>query len=328
MITTQDAELHAPESDDPTWAETNYFGFYVPELHLNGGVYALFRTNLGVVNTTVSLNSRKVEAPWQAEHWESQVHVPIPDNRSLLDYQLANGLSVRCREPNKLWDVDYDDGDGTEIHFRYTALMEPFDIHDPEQDPMVAAEREGSDFAWGTAYNGHFDQTGHIEGEIVLNGARHALDCVSTMDHSWGPRPERAHTPMSWLHAHFSRDLAIHAIFTYDPDVAPDGTSALQLTHGYVLEDGEVHGLKAGEGESTRSGMFPMTTRLRVVDRRDREWVLDGSAKTTFPWQAWPGVVAFNVLHEWRCEDRTGFGEVMDFLGLGQITAIYNGRAA
>ena len=158
-------------------------------------------------------------------------------------------------------------------------ITAPFDIHDPEQDPMVAGKREGSDFAWGTAYNGHFDQTGHFEGEIALNGRRHAFDCVSTMDHSWGPRPERSKTPMSWLHAHFSHDLAIHAIFDFDPKVAPDGASALRLTHGYVLEHGAVVGLKA---------------------RLDREWHLEGAAQTTFPWQAWPDVVGFNVLHEWR----------------------------
>jgi hypothetical protein len=166
MIPAEDAQFHTPDADDPTWAETNYFGFYVPELRLNGGVYALFRPSLGVVNTTVSLNSRKVRAPWEAEYWESQVHVPIPENRSLLDYRLANGLWVRCLESNRVWDVDFNDGGGTEIHFRYTALMAPFDIHDPEQDPMVAAKREGSDFAWGTAYNGHFDQTGQFEGEV------------------------------------------------------------------------------------------------------------------------------------------------------------------
>jgi len=327
MITAQDAEFHPPDEAEPSWAETNYFGFYVPDVPLNGGIYALFRPNLGVVNTTVSLNSRKIEAPWQANYWDMQVHVPIPDNRSLLEYDLATGLSVRCREPNKVWDVDYDDGEGTEIHFRYTALMEAFDIHDPDQDPMVEAQSSGSDFAWGTAYNGHFDQTGHFEGEIVLHGKRHTLDCVSTMDHSWGPREERTRTPMSWLHAHFSKDLAMHGIFSFDPEVAPDGTSALQLTHGYLLHDGEMVGLKEGDGTTERDGLYATTTHLRVVDRHDREWIMDGTQQTTFPWQAWPGVVGFNVLHEWRCGEETGHGEVMDFLGLGHLTAIYEGHA-
>jgi hypothetical protein len=67
------------------------------------------------------------------------------------------------------------------------------------------------------------------------------------------------------------------------------------------------------------------STRLRLVDRLDREWHLEGTAQTTFPWQAWPDVVGFNVLHEWRCDGRTGLGEAMDFLGMSQITALYNG---
>jgi hypothetical protein len=141
MITAEDAEFHTPIADDPTWAETNYFGFYVPELRLNGGVYALFRPSLGVVNTTVSLNSRKGRA----------------------------------------------------------------------------------------------------------------------------------------------------------------------------------------DGESVRDCLYPVSTRLRLVDRLDREWNLEGAAQTTLPWQAWPDVVAFNVLHEWRCDGRTGLGEAMDFLGMSQVKALYNG---
>jgi len=75
---------------------------------------------------------------------------------------------VVCSEPNKVWDVHYDDGGTLRLDFRYTALMDPFDIHDPDQDPMVAAKAAGSDFSWGHAYSGHFDQTGHYEGELSL----------------------------------------------------------------------------------------------------------------------------------------------------------------
>jgi hypothetical protein len=132
---------------------------------------------------------------------------------------------------------------------------------------------------------------------------------------------------MSWLHAHFSRDLAIHAILGFDPPAGPDAASALRLAHGYVLDRGEVLGLKAGEGESVREDLYPASTRLHLVDCLDREWHLEGAAQTTFPWQAWPGVVGFNVLHEWRCDGRTGLGEAMDFLGMSQITALYNSEA-
>ncbi len=80
--------------------------------------------------------------------------------------------------------------------------MLPFDIHDPALDPMCASGTAAGKFAWGTAYNGHFDQSGHVTGEVRVRGKRYAIDCVSTMDHSWGPRPERGKPNMSWLHAH------------------------------------------------------------------------------------------------------------------------------
>src|SRR5690606_20042912 len=46
VIQDVDAEFHFDDSD-PTWSETNYFGFYNAEHRLNVGVYALFRTTVG-----------------------------------------------------------------------------------------------------------------------------------------------------------------------------------------------------------------------------------------------------------------------------------------
>jgi hypothetical protein len=184
MIHPEDAQLHEPTSTDPLWGETNYFGLYVAGVPMNIGVYALFRTNVGVVTTNVSVNTRKVLMPWAADYWDAWAQTPIPESRSLLDYKLASGLHVTCLEPNKVWDVRYDDGGTLSLDFRYTALMDGFDIHDPAQDPMVAAQATGSDFSWGHAYSGHFDQTGYFEGDLVLRGQRYEIDCVSTMDHS------------------------------------------------------------------------------------------------------------------------------------------------
>ena len=35
----------------------------------------------------------------------------------------------------------------------------------------------------------HFDQAGHVTGEVVLRGERIPIDCYSVRDRSWGPRP-------------------------------------------------------------------------------------------------------------------------------------------
>src|SRR5258705_202694 len=84
-----------------------------------------------------------------------------------------------------------------------------FRIHGPDMDPLAGE-------AWGDAYNGHFDQTGVFTGVVTLRGQRMPFECVSTWDHSWGIRPERHRSSLSWLHAHFSENYAIHAMLAYD----------------------------------------------------------------------------------------------------------------
>ena len=324
MIEAGDADFHTPTSDDPTWAETNFFGFYVPEATLNVGVYALFRPNVGVVISTIAMNSHFIDAPWQADYWDAQHHLRIPEPRNLRDYRLANGLHVVSPEPNRVWDVEFDNGDGVALAFRYTALGDAFDIHDPNQDPIVAAQAEEGNFAWGEAYAGHFDQTGHFEGEIELRGKTYAVDCVSTMDHSWGLRPEHQGHTMSWLHAHFSKDFAVHGIFDFDPDGGPDAPTALTLTHGYVLDHGQLYGLASGRGRTVRERFYAKSVELQLVDSRGREFELLGTGRTSFPWQAGPGTVGYNVLAEWRCGDERGWGEIQDFVGPQHLCKIYS----
>ncbi len=188
----------------------NHWGFHIPGTDILVNMYALFRTNLGVVQTMIAINSRRAQAVWEGDYWDFQAHVPMGPNFDLCDYSLESGLSVRATEPNRVYDVRFDDGEGTSIEFTFRALMDPFDIHDPAMDPLAGE-------AWGDAYNGHFDQTGVFTGELVLRGQRMPFECVSTWDHSWGIRPERHRSSLSWLHAHFSKTSAIHAMLSYDP---------------------------------------------------------------------------------------------------------------
>ena len=318
MITDADAEFHAPDKDEPTWGETNFFGFYSADVPINIGVYTLFRPNLGVVGSTICMNSGDSPQPWRADFCDMQSHLPIPEPRSLASYSLANGLKVTTLAPNSRWHIQYDDGDGTSIDVTYQALMPAFDIHDPQMDPITAAQNEHG-FAWGTAYNGHFDQTGHYRGEVGVRGRRIPIDCTSTMDHSWGPRAERGGPNMSWLHAHFSDDYAVHAILSFDET---RGGRDLTLAHGYVLRDGTVQGLSGGAGTATRDADFyARTVELDVTDATGGTHHLTGRGMTRFPWQAWPNMVGFNVLAEWQSGVHTGYGEVQDFVDLTRLTS-------
>jgi hypothetical protein len=324
VIKDDDVHFHPADADEPSWAETNYFGFYNAEARLNIGVYALFRTNLGIVSSTICMNSGMSNTPWEADFCDLRASMPIPEPRDLSDFTLENALSITCRKPNMDWHIGYDDGAGTMIDVEYRSIMPPFDIHDPDMDPMKAKAlqeaEQGGKFAWGTAYNGHFDQSGHFEGQVAVRGKVYPIDCVSTMDHSWGPRPERGAPNMSWLHAHFSKDLAFHVIFSFDP--ATNGRE-LSLAHGYVVEKGKIYGLKAGRGITQRTReRYADTISLDLVDSAERKWTLSAEGLTSFPWQCWPNMVAFNVLGRWRCGDLVGYGEIMDFFEMPQLTQL------
>jgi hypothetical protein len=329
VIDDVDADFHETDPAEPTWAETNFFGFYQAEKCLNVGVYALFRPNLGIVGSTICMNSRRSATPWDADFCDMRASLPIPAPYDLRDYRLMNSLHVICQKPNAKWHIAYDDGEGTTIDVDYDAIMPAFDIHDPAMDPMTAAAQAAAaseNFAWGTAYNGHFDQSGRFRGHVAIRGESYPIDCLSTMDHSWGPRAERGSPNMSWLHAHFAGDLAIHAIFRFDPAA---GATDLELAHGYVADGQHVFGLKAGRGTTQRGpDRYADRVTLQLVDAADRAWNLSGRGLTTFPWFPWPNMVGFNVLAEWTCGTRTGFGEIQDFFELPQLNALNAHRAA
>ncbi len=326
MLDDQDAEFHAGDPVHTNWAETNFFGFYNAEHCLNVGVYALFRPHLGIVSSSICINSRRALTPWEADFCDYRAALPIPEPRTLLDYRLENSLHIRCTDPNRVWHIAYDDGEGTSIDVTYRALMPPFDIHDPEQDPMCASGAEAGKFSWGTAYAGHFDQTGHVTGAVRVRGRAYPIDCVSTMDHSWGPRPERGKPNMSWLHAHFDQKTALHAILNFDAEV--DDLN-LSLAHGYVIDQGSLVGLAGGGGTVVRGpDRFARQVTLAFTDAHGNAHELEGASLTSFPWQCWPNMVAFNCLARWQYRGRQGHGEIQDFYELPQITRINTGRAA
>jgi hypothetical protein len=325
MITPSDVEFHPVEDDDPTWSETNFFGFYNAEEHLNIGIYALFRPQLGVVHSTVSMNDHDAFEPWRANFFDHRAHLPIPAAARLSDYSLSNGLHVVCLEPNMRWHIEYDDGDGTTIDVEYRACMPPYDTADPDMDPITAARAKEEDFAWGRAYNGHFDQSGHYTGAVSIRGRRVPIDCVSTMDHSWGPRPERGAPNMSWLHAHVDDNYAIHGIWSFDHTGEDAG---LSLNHGYAMVDGQAFGLRSGSGRTTRDErLYAREVDLEVTDVRGEVHRLHGEGLTRFPWQAWPNMIGFNVLARWTVNGREGYGELQDFVEAGNLSALAD-RAA
>jgi len=313
MFTQQDIEFHAPATSDPLWAETNYFGFYIPEERIKGGIHVTFRPNLGMVNSSVHVFQGYARNHFEAAYADYRSNLPMPKS-GLADYSLANGLRVQA--PSLMaYKIDYSGYGNTEIHITFEGLMPPYDIHDPEMDP-IAARQKGKEFSLGGIYSNHFDQTGHVKGELRLKGKTYRVDCVAIMDHSWGIRPETQCPRMCWFQANFSRDLAFHCMFGFEPY---ENDLLTPLQHGYVMEAGKVYGLRDGKGISRRDGFQQTSVKVEVEDVRGKHFQLTGSAIATYPWNAYPNFCVFTSLNEWNLDGRIGYGESQDVLTIPYI---------
>jgi hypothetical protein len=62
-------------------------------------VYALIRAQHGVAQSSVHVNFRRTKAHWEVEYGDMQTHLPLLENFDLLDYELANDLSVKVLKP-------------------------------------------------------------------------------------------------------------------------------------------------------------------------------------------------------------------------------------
>jgi len=307
VISPEDVYFHKPTSDDPTWAETNYFGFYVPEAHLHVSAYVLTRANLGAVLSSVTCVNGISNTPHEVLYSDCHVHLPMPKG-NLDDYVLANGLAIKCTKPVMDYQLRFDGGQGVSFDVAYRGLMEPYDIHDPAMDPLAAKVQAG-DVVSNQAYAGHWDQSGHVTGTLDIRGEKYAIDCVSSMDHSWGIRGERQLKNFCWMNANFANDISIHCLYLVDPKKL-DRYEA--IVHGYVREGNKVYGLTRGTGKILRNGYLHQFMDLEVEDIRGKKHHFTGTPLTSNPWVAWPLMYLTHSFNRWDMNGVTGYGEVQD----------------
>lgn len=307
MITPKDVLFHPPTSDHFTWAETNYFGFYVAAENLYVCAYMQAKPNLGTVMSSVTVMDGFSNAPHEVLYFDNHVHLPLPKG-NLDDYKLENGLAIKCTRPVMDYALRFDGGRGVSFEVSYTGLMEPYDIHDPKMDPLAGVQQQGDTIS-AHAYAGHWDQSGRVCGRLEVHGKRYDVDCVASMDHSWGLRPEAALKNFSWLNANFDDDSSIHCIWLVDPKRL-DCYSA--IAHGYVREGNRVYGINAGSGKLRRNGFLHQFFDLEVEDVRGRRHAFTGTPMTANPWLPWPQMYISHAFVRWSRAGVTGWGEVQD----------------
>ncbi len=312
MIEAADAEFHLTGNQPYDWCETNFFPVTIPEHGIGGGFYVLTRPVLGACMSDVSFEDCIAQSWEQQLYIDNQQHLPCP--KTLLSYELPNGLSVRALDPLKMYEIDYTGIDDTEVHIRFSALMDPFDLNDPDQDPL-AANRVGK--SWGEAFNGHYEITGRITGEARIRGNNYAIDCIDTLDRSWGVRKERGNKDVIWLHGSFGEALTFHVL----ADLQVDNKETMgKLISGYVLDDGELCGLVELEGRTTYQGILPVGMQFRVTDIRGKTFIISAEALNAAPWAPYPSMVFARAFMRWQIDGKTGYGSRQDVFSRAALT--------
>lgn len=306
MIESTDVDFHTPADAPADWCETNYFSLHVPVADLLAWVYLVFRPGVGAVAADVTVLEQLGTRSIDATYVDFQQHLPIPGKLS--DFSLPNGLSLRVTDPPRGYHLTYEGPDGTALDVQVDGVMEPYDIHDPDMDPLAvrdthaAAETSG----FGAAYASHFDMTARVTGTLTVRGRRFDVDCIATMDHSWGPRGERGQRPMVWLNANFDERNAVNTIWSLNP--SSEGTDQYTFRHGYVLDDGVVKGLTGGSLEARRFQLFPVSYEMALTDLHGDVRTYQGSTRSMFPWTAYACTFVPTGYIRWNHGERIGYG--------------------
>lgn len=313
MILAADAEFHPiADTEKDVWAETNYFPFSIPDAGLSGCIYNVFRPGLGVCMSDVTIFDRC------ATHWEGlaytdhQQHLACPS--SLAHYHLRNGVSVRVTKAPTDYRIDYVGFEDTELHFDLKGLMRPQDFNDPRQDPL--AKISGHSNGWDKAFDGHFDMTAQVKGELILRGRRHEIECLSTMDHSWGPRLEHNNGSAVFLQAHFGSDFSINALLSFN---SAEINAPGPLRHGYVMNKGDVIALTSGAGRIRRKGMFPVAIDFDFQDQQGQTYHLSGHFITWAPWAPYASTIYYQGMTRWYLGEHVGYGAYQEVIGRATV---------
>ena len=299
-VTPADAFFHRPRYRDPTWTETNWFGFFVPEARLRGSVYVLFKTNLGVARSAVLVYSTPAASALDVDFMDDRSHLPIPPG-NLDDYRLTNGVWVTMQKPMKDWHVRFDGRYDTCFDLRLEAMMPAVNTVEtrlPESGPGYAV------FQRGDSGTGHLDQTMWVEGEVRIRGRTYQVAFPSNRDHSWSPRREWGHNICgNFDEAHFGRSCSFHVQTRNDP--IDTGT----VTNGYVLRDGVLRALRHGVGRYRYDGWRIVDLVYELEDEAGHSYRLKG---TPVSWcsDTMSGNYAAIAVVRWDWEGEEGWGDI------------------
>jgi hypothetical protein len=296
-----DDDFHDESLTHHWWeTETNWFSWNVPERQMGGWTYCQARPNANLCNGGAWVWDDTASFSWELPYHVNYSGLRLPERsqRDMRDFEWPNGVHVTTLEPLMRYLVQYEDSDQLRVDLVFDAFMPP------NPHPVGI-----SPFFKGT----HFDQAGHVTGEIVLRGERIPIDCLSFRDRSWGPRPMGRPKPrpptdpassmqFGGVGYSFGAADSENAWLVYSvPGIATDA-----VVCGFLLKAGKYGHIIAGERELECDPWtgWPNTMCVSAIDEFGRELHVQGIAAS----RHWRGHGGDSLFH-WNWDGFEGWGE-------------------
>lgn len=174
-FTPADDSYHEPIDDDPYWVETTWWSFNVPERKIGGWLHAMYQTNRGAVTWRVFVWDPSGADVGRLAYYRIAENTPMPPEPDLCDITFpSGGFSVKVLRPMMDYRIAYADAAADFAVSLQHSGVHPPRRYTPGEPPAM--------------FSPHYDQLGHVTGELVLRGERIPIDCYSIRDRTWGPR--------------------------------------------------------------------------------------------------------------------------------------------
>lgn len=285
-LTSDDDNFHERD-DSPWWTETCWFAWMVPERKMLGYFYPIFRPNLGIQAGGVLVFDDTGELPWELPAFDYHWHLQIPEGLDLRDAVLPNGMTMRCTEANRVFELGYTSRE-LDLSLRVEGVTKPL------------VTRATPPFN-----KGHIDQICRITGEMTLHGELIEVDCYAMRDRSWGQREDGRQPQVGYSYATTDADNAWLAV-TIGKDLE------YRVSTGFLVRDGVWAELVDGHREVQRdSEGRPLEFAIHATDRLGRTLDAGGTVLSRQVFNSYPSMFCWNSLVSWT-GNPGGYGEDQD----------------
>lgn len=296
------------ESDDLYWTDSSWFSWAIPEKDICGLIWTHFRPNMNCLCGGPAMWDLSGQHVWDFPFFDFQTMRRLPEGRYGVDYDKYDfttpwSLSVKMIEPLQTYRISYDRA-GFRLELEFNAIAPPNIMNKPSTEQLKSA------------FKTHFEQPGHIQGFVELDGARHEVDTFSIRDGGHGPRFMEMSPPGGYAWSTADEKTGFHVL-------APGSGEGPQskVIGGYILRDGVISPAVDGVRRVVeRKGPRPEVIEITARDELGRELHAIGRAQVPAEFMLFPERGQWWTLFRWDYDGASGApGEDQEYYGIHEF---------